>query len=620
MIRRPPGDGLKVFLVSACLGLLTYPRAWRVGDPSAWRVPSAELDPSWGYAVHWQVDHAWITGSGGFPVTFFTYGPLGFLGAPTAWSRLSYTAAAVFAVLLQVLLCGLVFTRLRRLCPAAVAVGLTFLLGALAPLGSPEVLLVVAVLAAAQVLQGRSVVRRPWLVAGSLAVGLALLIKFSTGVALLAVLAVVAFATSGPRRTTRALTSAACSAGALVTAWVGFGLLSGHPWGYLTWLQGSREVATGYAAMSDAQPGTVGSAAAALLLFAFAITGVLLARRSETLHRRASVLVVLLAVYVLFRLGFTRHDGPHEGQFLSAVALLPLALPTGRQWRWFLPPLVVLPVWLGVTHDDIRLGERYQVLSTLHEAGKTWGTLIDASGVQAAGARGMRASYPMPDPVVQALRGHRVQVDPYNTGRLWADRLDWGPSAVWALYSAYTPWLDDRNASSISVSSGPDRILRYAGAEPVDDRNPDFESPRYQLTEQCRWQTDVVDGPWQVLRPGPDRCGKPMPLGTVRFSPGRAVVVPRPRAAGSIVTVRLALSTSWLTRLETMALKPLRDRTIVIDHNRYRLVVANAGQPLVLELPPGVPGSARTFAPLSARSLVLDAAGEAVFEEVPVSP
>jgi hypothetical protein len=256
-------------------------------------------------------------------------------------------------------------------------------------------------------------------------------------------------------------------------------------------------------------------------------------------------------------------------------------------------------IWLSqTTHPTTR----YDVASTVSGVAHRLAAVVDAGDEQRAAKVAMQAGAQLPPDVLAALRGHRVQVDPYQTALVWAYDLRWGPSEVWALYSSYTAWLDDANAASISRPSGPERILVNTRAPAVGGRDPDFESPAYQLAKLCRWRVVAAGGRWRVLASGPDRCGTAEPLGTVRFADGEQIAVPAARHAGSIVTVRLRWDTGLSDRLAALLFKPFEEQHVSLDGHRYSLVVRTAGQPLV------VTGTTR---------IAVDHAGEAVFEEIP---
>jgi hypothetical protein len=575
--------------------------------PLTSNAPTGGLDPSWGFAMH-----AWVSGSAGdVPVTSFTYGPLGFLTVPVLWGSWTYLLALLFVLGVQVALCRLLLARFTSHVPLPAAVALTVVTAALVDVYVAESFLVTVALLAAHLLQSGVKEGRRWLAGGVVLAGLALLVKFSTGTVCLVLLTLVVLALSR-----RVLVAVGAVAAALAVSWVAFALLTQHPFSFLHWLTGSRQVAQGYPAMAAENiPDTSEHYAIGLAIaLALVAVAVVVAVRSRAVVPAACAGVVVLVTYLAFRQGFTRHDNEHEGSFISAMTFLPLALVLSRRSRWLLVPLIAAPLVFAVSS-----GQRWNPADRFSTVADDVGAVFHPGPTREDARTALRQALPLPPPVLSALQGHRVQVDPYNTGLLWAYDLDWGPSEVWALYSSYTPWLDDHNAASISRSSGPERILRYGGTAAVDGRSPDLESPRYELTEQCRWSTEVVSGLWQVLKPAPNRCGAPTSLGSVRFTSRQKLVVPAPRNPGSIVTVRLQLDVPASTKLWTLAFKPRTERHINLGGRWYRLVVANAGQPLVLRLPNGVPGGARSFAPLSAATLAVDLPGEAFFEEVPLS-
>jgi hypothetical protein len=604
--------GRHLLLLSVLLAALTCPFA------SA--TPSFDLDFSWGFAAH-----AWVSGSAGdVPVTYFTYGPLGFLAVPVVWGRSTYAFALLFSLGVQVALCRLLLARLLRLVTLPVAVLVVLAVAALVDTSTPELMLIAVTLAAAELLQGGTRHPRAWLLAGTALSGLALLVKFSSGLVCLGVLVLVTALLAGPGLRRRIGTAAGAGAASVLVSWVAFGAVTGHPDAFWTWVRASTEIASGYVAMAyeyydgstTADYGYAVPLTAGLVLLA-----ALLALRARALPQAGSALVLALVVYLMFREGLTRHDPVHLRIVTTALLVLPFALVLGRRTRWLLAPLVLLAFGFGVwqTHE-LHPGQRYDLAGNVSRLANRVGLVADARSTQDRGRRVIQDNFQVPGPVLDALRGHRVQVDPFDTGAVWAYGLRWGPASVWALYSSYTPWLDDHNAASLRAATGPDRVLRRVSTAAVDGRQPAFESPAYQLEELCRWRRVVTSGMWEVLERGPDRCGAPTRLGTARLVPGQPVVIPRPTVPGSVVTVRLLLDLPLRYRLESALFKPWTPRTVVLDGRRYRLVVRTAGQPLAVVVPAtlsGVPGSPGGF---SSSTLTVDLAGTAVFEEHPVSP
>lgn len=598
--------GLRAWGLSLLIAVLTcpFPRA----------VPGTLLDDSWGYAVH-----SWITGAAGdVPVTFFTYGPLGFLTAPAVWQRWTYAAGIAFLLLVQVALCRLLLARLLRVSPLPVALAVTVLLAALVDDYAAETLVVVATFFAAELLQEGVRRPRPTLALSCVVSGLALLVKFSAGVVTLLLLLVVTAALAGPSLRRRLGFSALAGAGSLLTSWALFALVTGHL-SFPTWLRSSKEIASGYVAMGLEGPGSVRVShylwAAPLLLGLIGLAAVLVVRHRD---RATAVigLVVVLSAYLAFREGFTRHDLTHVAVLVSALTFLPFALVLGRRSRWLLVPLVVGAFFYGtsVTHTT-DVGDRYALVSNVERLANRLHLVVSPGPAQAQGRADIRTHFAVPPAVLDAVRGYRVHVDSFDTAVLYGYDLRWGPAAVYAGYSSYTPWLDTHNAASLSARTAPERILRYRGSRPIDARYALFESPAYQVAIQCRWQPVITTALWQVLEPGPDRCTQRSSLGSVSFRAGEAVAVPQPRAGG-IVTVSLDLAVPLTDRLEGLVFKPWTQRYVRLDGTRWRLVVATATGPLALRLPLEGPGAPDSFARKDVSSLVLPFDGTATFTEL----
>ena len=581
-------------------------------------VPGTLLDDSWGYAVH-----SWVTGAAGeVPVTYFTYGPLGFLTAPAVWERWTYGAAVLFLLAVQVALCRLLLARLLRLWSLPVAAAVTLLVAALVDTYAAETLVVVGTLLAAELLQDG--VRRPrvTLALGCLVSGAALLVKFSTGVVTLLLLVIVAIALA---RSRRLAVGVGALFGSLLVSVVLFACVTGHLGDFPNWLRSSQEIASGYVAMGLEGPGSVQASdyvwAAPLLLGLLWLAAAVALRRRD-LAAVAGGTVVVLTTYLSFREGFTRHDARHLEVFVSALTFLPFALMLGRRSRWLLVPLVLGAIAYGdQVSDTTRFTDRYALASNVHTLANRLHLVVDPAPAQRQGRSDLRERFALPAPVLSALRGHRVHVDPYDTALLYGYDLRWGPTAVYAGYTSYTPWLDSRNAASLSGRTAPDRVLRYRGSKAIDARYALFESPRYQLALQCRWRPAVTSGLWQVLEPGPDRCATSSSLGSTSFRAGQAIPVPAARRPEGIVTVSLRLDVPLMDRLEGLLFKPWPQRYLQLNGTRYRLVVATADGPLVLRLPEAGPGAPDTFGPKDVRTIVLPFSGTATFTELhPVTP
>ncbi len=427
------------------------------------------VDGSWRWAIN-----VLPTPEARFGDVVFPYGPLGFVLLPT------YAGGkAVPALLAQWILHALFGLALWRLlrgwCPArawtlAVAVAIAHAAGL--PYESQLVVVVLALLA--PVALGVSRERWPAMVAGGLG-GLALLAKLSLGAAMLGVVAALALPWDRARR---GLATIALAAAAL--AWlVGAGLLFRSPARLWRWLQGSREVAAGFAeAMTLSGPLTRWwIALAGLALFA-ALAAWLSARRDPLRHL---AWLATPAVVLAFQHATTRLDAEHArlfAPFLLVVFALLLAAAPGRSALASCGLAALL--WTGVVAPQIGAASpRSRGGAILGDATRRIRAAVLPR--RAAGAAARRSSIDLAPlrldaPWMDEWRATARTVDalPLRLGYLPANRLRWLPNPTLQLFAAMTPALD-RRAAEHFCQAGPERLLvRF---EDIDGRNMAWDTP-----------------------------------------------------------------------------------------------------------------------------------------------
>jgi hypothetical protein len=169
-------------------------------------------------------------------------------------------------------------------------------------------------------------------------------------------------------------------------------------------------------------------------------------------------------------------------------------------------------------------------------------------------------SYAIPQRMIDKIGGHTVHVLPWEAGVLFAyPGLHWHPLPIFQDYSAYTKPLDDRNADALASSDRPDFVLRQPGLY-LDDRVARFDPPRENLELLCRYHVvdrapGVSPSPgWELLKAGPDRCGKIVQDATRVARLGEVVHTPARR--GKIVLARFSgIGSSFEDQLETLLLR-----------------------------------------------------------------
>ena len=121
--------------------------------------------------------------------------------------------------------------------------------------------------------------------------------------------------------------------------------------------------------------------------------------------------------------------------------------------------------------------------------------------IVAQGRKEIKLALYIDPPTLDLLRGHTVDVAPYQAAVAWAYNLDWRPLPVFQSYAAYTTGLDQENANALTSARAPQRILRNLDSG-IDDRVLTFDEGLSTRTILCRYQELRTTGAWQVE---PDR-------------------------------------------------------------------------------------------------------------------
>ena len=568
---RHPAYGLARLLASALLLALV---TWEVPEI----VPRIGFDTSWQLALNLAADHGLDYGRD----IVFTYGPLGFLSQPLMVSVLTGAAGFAYALVAQTVLAAVVLAASSRVYGWLGGTLLTFLALSL-PLLLSDVVAYVAFFAAVWLLEQDDPPGAHWLLPlFGAAAAFELLVKLNGGILCLVLFALVAWRLP-PRRARAELVLAASFAGSVFLLW----LATGNPPAALPgWLKDSRHIVSGYtdAVASDA-PGRR-SALVYAVLFLVAVA-VLLVPRLRSLPRSRWVPLLLVAVVYAFayiKAGFVRED-LHALNFFGALGVGVLAFAWRGVARWAAVGLVVGAAAATVTTPDVSLRSLYQPVTHLRVAVTEARDAVDDGNRtrDEAAARSLaRLQLAVPAGDLRLLRGHTVDVVPYETSTIWAYRLRWRPEPLLQWYTAFDAHLDRMNASAL-VRHGAERILRQRGPT-VDAKVAAFEAPATYLAFVCHYRELAADGSWEVLARTHNRCGRPQVIGTVEGQAGKPVAVPHAPRADEIVYARIRFPGSVVDRLESLLFKPLPLPTIQLG-GTFRFVPATAGGPLVLRMP-----------------------------------
>jgi hypothetical protein len=525
------------------------------------------LDPSWRAATHLAHVHDLDWGRD----VVLPQGPLGFLAepmlvAPGATYPLAVVAHAGLLAAWVVALGLLLAPRTG----AAVAWIIAALMGGLvlAPLLRNDLWVEAAL--GLLVLVGLVAVQRARLsIAAAAAFGAAgallLLVRADAGLVWLALGSVVAATATPADDRAQLLRGAAWRVGAfaaaaaltLVVGW----RLSGQPLSALDdWIEAVRELIAGYSGAHALESAPAWHYAAALGLAA-ALIALAAAAASLPRGRRAPLVALALAVLAVgARQSFIRHDGIHAQRFFLLAAAVALALAAGSAARRAALSAAAIAGVLALAAGEQLNLDLLRADRHAPDAARDL-RLVVSPGARDDELRRNRGTilghYQLPAHFDALARRSTVHVVPWDVALMAAlPEARWRPLPVVQDYIASTSALDARNAEAIQAPGRPEVILRRLRVS-IDRRLLRFEPPRAALALACRYRETATDGftGWQVLRPGPSRCGAERPLGIARARLGGVIPIPPARPDEAVVVRFGGIATGFVDRVRTALLR-----------------------------------------------------------------
>ena len=578
-------------------------------DWPAWVTVKPGLDVSWQAGTA----DAFVHGMQWGPALDFTYGPYGFATFLEPFYRSTSLIAFLYVLVVTWCLAALLVLSLRKywgLGPAAVAAW-----GAIAfvrePLHVADFASLVALGLAMLLLRSHEQSLREVLavVLGALA-SFAFLVKLNTGLVIVALLVVALAGTSCSGRERLAACGGAASAMIVmfVAAWAAAGQSFAN---IASFAHESVSLVLGYStAMGsrlvppDAKWWAIPIGAAAAVSLAAGIRG------WQRRQRAAGTLLVMVWGWAVVKEGFVsgNHWPLFFGLALVATVLAGLASPP----KLLYTAGMVLAVCIFL--DAPSLPSISSPLSSTKAFFTEIGDLAvpgDFSRVQANARARTVAEEPLAARTLSLLRGHTIAIEPWEDLVAWADpAAQWDPEPVVQSYSAYTTGLDRLDARFIGSKKAPQRILVRRFPKGFDDRDFFMDPPATTEAVFCHYSQLALQGPWQVLQRGPDRCGAPVELEQVHADFGEPVKVPVAR--GDMVVASFRFSLPLVSKLVDVLLKPpFTYLTTWVNRGTpatYRFVTGTAPDFHVLATPAAL-GYTGRFAPPSVRQVELSGGG-----------
>jgi hypothetical protein len=543
--------------------------------------PQPGLDHSWQAALHMALHYGIAFGRH----LIFTYGPLGFLSVPTLWYSATGTIAVLYTVLLRLALASALFLGARATYGTLAGAIVALLVAGASGVALETVPFLVFCVWTIDRVAGPRRALALTAIGGAVA-GVELLNKESTGIEIAVLAIVVALGARGRRRDHVIVTLAALIL-ALLAGWAA----SGQDWGALpAYARNGARIVSGYAAaMGSEDLHLIWQYPAGLFAFVVGLLGAVRMTADGPTRRRWGILALWVTFcFFEYKEGFVRHDVGHGTVYFVALMGGFLALRWRREDR--LLGLGLLAALFAFAIAAQEASSRSVVFELDRNASSAVSQLEQAlspserAAITARGREAIERAFPIDRSTLSLLRGHTVHVAPYEAAVAWAYDLDWRPLPVFQSYSAYTTGLDREDAAALTSAQAPERILRDRAAD-IDDRVQAFDEGLTTRTILCRYRELRTTASWQVLALAPNRCGTPVPLGTVRASWYQKVPVPAPPNDHSFVFVRIGgVAVGGLESLMALLYKPF-NRVVLLDGSRHTLVEGTAMDGLLLRAP-----------------------------------
>lgn len=556
----------------------------------AWQWQWPPLQPAPGFDESWTAGLAMAVHNGlvfGERVVF-TYGPFGFLSVGSLWHVHLAQASVAYTFVLRFAFALAVFATARRSFGAVVAFLVALLVASVdALLLEPVVFLIVAVGALTGDLNDRRAVFLS-AAAGGFA-GLELLDKVSVGASLIMLTAVFVLSLARRRRVCVGAAVAALL-GSLVVLWTAVG----QPLGALPdYVLNSARITLGYGqAVGIEAPGLGWQYPAALVGLGLGVWAAWQMTATLRSRQRWGVLLLWLVFWFFaFKEGFVRHDPEHDVFFFDSLLGGFLAFQWRGRRRLIAVAAIAVLVVLALKAQTTTLGADLDPARNVRTAFNQIRDVLSPSrraALIAAGRAQIEATEPIDPRALSLLRGHTVDVWPSEIALAWAYGLDWDPLPVLQSYSAYTTALDKLDAAAIASTHAPQRILFVAGPDP-DGRVTSFDEAFTSRAILCRYREIYAGGTMAVLALGPNRCSKPVLIGTVKARWGQSISVPSPPTRHSLVSVDIhGVGVSGWESVESFFYKPA-ERFVRLDGGTpARLIPGTAADGLPLRASAGL--------------------------------
>ena len=501
----------------------------------------ADLDFSWIAGLYMAVNEGRDFGT----EIVYTFGPLGFLAWPSPWiGSLAVVAFGYWIVTYGGLIAVMTWSLSRTVglviasfIVLAVFLGFGFI-------GQLPVVLAVGLCLIAlredRPAQGMSVLAY----GGGLLCAVAPLVKLSWGPPVVLIILLAMIGARADRRQWAGFLGTAIVS--FFVLWFAAGQGLGNLWDYA---DNGFQIIKGYGEAMGYDAAETWEAVVIIVASIALVAGIHRARFRDTRAKWFATLITAVVAYTVFKYGTTQFAkaGPPVSAMSSLLAIFLMAPWPRHQARAFVVGTLIFCALVlhasggGAGVDVIGRFETFKESLQLAIQPGLRHRVVDET------RESVRNTLAVPAPVLDALAGKTVAIEPWEITIAWAYELDWKPLPVFQNYQDYTQQLDRLNAAVVEdAANGPQALLRQMPAGPVEgggrpaifERQPAWDPPEQSLAAFCNFVPSLTEGAWQVLSRIPDRCGEPIPVTSLTVDPGQTFQIPQARN-DEIVTMRV---------------------------------------------------------------------------------
>lgn len=278
----------------------------------------------------------------------------------------------------------------------------------------------------------------------------------------------------------------------------------------------------------------------------------------------------IVAIFLLFKQAFVRHDA-HSAQFFAlAVAMGAVSLAVAGMARRRLVAsgsLVALLVatQIGAYGDGVNGIDPARRLADFGQGIVYAVSQESRSQSMEAARQSLIQQLAIPDEITNRIGAQDVYVEPFNFAAGYAYGFHDAILPTLLEYGAYNHTLDSLNADWFEGDSAPELILRRESETTLDGRNPHWDAPQQKVAEFCNYKVQISSGGWTLLeRRAQSRCNGVQSGDSMKLSARESV--PVPERPGTVTVARVFPEES------------LRDRVAGTLFKRDNLFVGLSGQ------------------------------------------